>query len=197
MKKIILVTVATLSFNSAMATTINFEDLVGDFITPVADGYNGLNWNSSNRTGVADINPFLMPGVDYTGLQNNALFNALGYLAPNTTVITATNGGTFDFLSGFWSAGITGNGSIQFEGYANNQLLFSSGIFNLDTNSVSPIVLNWFGMDSFQILSSANVWIADNLDVNVSPSSVPLPGAAWLFASSILGFVAARKRKML
>ena len=196
MKKILIFIAATLSFNNALATTINFDDLIGDQ-SPVANGYNGLNWNNSNPTGVIDATPFFTPGVDYTGIQTNVLFNANGFQAPNTTVITATNGGTFDFLSGFWSAGITGNGSIQFEGYANNQLLFSSGIFNLDTNNVSPIVLNWFGMDSFQILSSANVWIADKLEVNVSPSSVPLPGAAWLFASSILGFVAARKRKML
>ena len=196
MKRLLVLIATTLSFNTAMATTINFDDLIGNQ-SPVADGYNGLNWNNSNTTGVIDATPFFTPGVDYTGVASNVLFNANGFQAPNTTVLTASNGGTFDFLSGFWSAGITGNGSVQFEGYANDELLFSSDIFRLNTNSVSPIVLNWFGIDSFEILSSANVWIADNLEVNLNPSSVPVPGALWLFATSILGFVAARKRKAL
>ena len=196
MKKTLVLLVTLLNFNIAMATTINFDDLVGD-LSPVADGYSGLNWNNSNTTGVIDATPYFTPGVDYTGIASNVLFNAYGFLGANTTAITATNGGAFDFLSGYWSAGLAGNGSVQFEGYTNNQLIFSSRIFNLDTSSVSPIVLNWLGIDSFNILSSANIWIADNLEVNLSPSAVPLPGAFWFFASSILGFTAVRKRKIL
>ncbi len=189
MKKTLFSLFLIFATTQAVAVTIDFEDLAGDFVTPVNDGYKGLNWNSSNSTGIADINPFLIPGVDYTGLQNNALFNAFGYLAPNTTVINTANGGTFDFLSGFWSAGLTGKADIKFEGYANNQLVYSSNIYNLNGNSVAPVLLNWYGIDSLSILSSADIWIADTLEVNVHPSPVPLPAAAWLFGSALLGFV--------
>ncbi len=196
MKKILLVLLCLFSFNTAFAQTIDFEDLAGDFVTPVADGYNGLNWNTSNITGIADINPFLVPGVDYTGLQNNALFNAFGYLAPNTTTISVANGGTFDFLSGFWSAGLTGMADVKFEGYANNQLIYSSNTYNLNGNSVAPVVLNWFGLDSFSIVSSADVWIADTFVVNINPSAVPVPAAIWLLGSALLGFAGLRRKSV-
>lgn len=193
MKKILIVLFCVFNIGNVSAQTINFEDLAGDFVTPVPDGYNGLNWNSSNLTGIADINPFLVPGVDYTGLQNNALFNAFGYVAPNTTVINAVNG-TFDFLSGIWSAGLTGKADIQFEGYTNNQLVYSSSVYNLNGNSVAPILLNWYGIDSLSILSSADVWIADSFEVNINPSAVPVPAAAWLFGSALLGFAGLRRK---
>lgn len=187
MKILAALSFCLLNLSNASAQTINFEDLAGDFVTPVANGYNGLNWNSSNSTGIADINPFLLPGVDYTGLQNNALFNAFGYLAPNTTTINISEG-TFDFLSGFWSAGLTGQADIKFEGYTDNQLVFSSNTFNLNGNYVAPIVLNWYGIDSLSILSSADVWIADNFEINIHPSPVPLPAAGWLFGAALAGF---------
>lgn len=174
---------------------IDFEDLTGDFVTPIADGYNGLNWNSSNLTGIANINPFLVPGVDYTGLQNNALFNAFGYIAPNTTVINAVNG-TFDFLNGVWSAGLTGKADIKFEGYANNQLVYSSNTYNLKGNSVTPILLNWYGIDSLSILSSADIWIADSFEVNINPSAIPLPAAVWLFGATLIGFAGFRRKSV-
>jgi hypothetical protein len=196
MKKNLLVLFCFFSFNTAFAQTIDFEDLAGDLVTPVADGYNGLNWNTLNTTGIVDINPFLVPGVDYTGLQNNALFNAFGYVAPNTTIISAANGGTFDFLSGFWSAGLTGMADVKFEGYANNQLMYSSNTYNLNGNSVAPVVLNWFGIDSFSIVSSADVWIADNLEVNINPSAVPVPAAIWLLGSALLGFAGLRRKSV-
>jgi hypothetical protein len=197
MKKTLVALLCLFNFETALAQTIDFEDLAGDFVTPVADGYNGLNWNSSNLTGVADINPFLVPGVDYTGLHNNALFNTFGYLAPNTTIISVANGGTFDFLSGVWSAGLTGKADIKFEGYANNQLIYSSNTFNLNGSSVTPVVLNWFGIESLSILSSADVWIADTFEVNINPSAVPAPAAIWLFSSILLGFVGLRRKSSI
>jgi hypothetical protein len=174
MKNLLLGLFCLLNFNLASAQTITFDDLAGDF-NPVPEGYAGLSWNSSNLTGVVDVNQFLVPGVDYTGIRNNALFNAYGYQAPNTTIIRTTNGGTFDFLSGFWSAGITGNADISFEGYVNSQLAFSSATFSLSGSGVTPVTLNWFGLDSLKILSTSSIWIADNLEVNVLSSPVPEP----------------------
>jgi hypothetical protein len=195
MKKIIVALLCLFTFSPAFAKTINFEDLAGDMITPIPDGYNDLRWNSSNVSGVVNINPFLVPGVNYASLQNNALFNANGFVAPNTTIISAVSG-TFDFLSGYWSAGLSGKADIKFEGYANNQLVYASNTYSLNGNSVAPILLNWYGIESLSILSSADVWIADALEVNTNPSSVPLPSAIWLLGSAVLGFAGFRKKSV-
>lgn len=192
MKNILIGLLCLLNFNLASAETINFDDLAGD-LGPVVDGYKGLNWNSSNLTGVIDVNPYLTAGVDYTGIQNNALFNAFGYLAQNTTEISITNGGTFDFISGYWSAGLTGNVDISFEGYFNNQLVYSSSIYSLTGTAVSPILLNWKGIDSLRVSSSPAIWIADNLEINSITSPVPEPPLAWLLCIGMLVMAGLRR----
>ena len=195
MKNLLLGLFCLLNFNLASAQTINFDDLAGDF-NPVPEGYAGLSWNTSNLTGVVDVAPFLVPGVDYTGIQNNALFNAYGYQGPNTTIIRAINGGAFDFLSGFWSAGLTGNADISFEGYINNQLVFSSATYSLTGSAVTPVTLNWLGLDSLKISSTSAIWIADNLEVNVLSSPVPEPETYGMLVVG-LGLIATviRRRK--
>jgi hypothetical protein len=194
--KIILIAFALLfQFNSAYADTINFDDLSGD-LNPAPDGYNGFIWNSANTTGVIDVTPYMDPSVNYTGIEKNALFNAYGYLANNTTVIKAADASTFDFISGFWSEGIAGDVLVQFEGYFNNQKIYSSDAFDLNTVSVSEIILNWNQIDAFHINSNAAIWIADNLDIrkNDSVSAVPLPSAALLFLPAALGLISLRRR---
>lgn len=162
--------------------------------SPVPNGYKGLNWNDSGLIGVIDANPYFIPGVDYTGYKDNVLFNAYGFQGPNTTVINVANGGSLDFLSGYWGAGITGDVNISFEGYVNNILTYTSGIYNLDSNGSTLITLNWFGIDSLAIASSAAVWTADSLEINVNPSAVPVPSAVLLFGSAMFGFAGFRRK---
>ena len=84
-----------------------------------------------------------------------------------------------------------------------NNVLFSSGTFNLLTNtqSFSPIGISslnglklQFGPDGF------NVGI-DNIDYTLSgggtPSPVPLPAAAWLFGSGIMGLFGLRRKALV
>ena len=196
MKKFLVGLFCLFNVNLVSAQTINFDDLAGNF-NPVVDGYMGLNWNSSNPTGVVDVNPFLVPGVDYTGIQNNALFNAFGYVAPNTTTISAINGQTFDFVSGYWSAGMTGNVDISFEGYVNNHLAFTSTTYNLTGSSVTPVILNWRGLDSLRISSSSAIWIADNLEVNIQSSPVPEPEVYGMLVIGLGMITIIRRRKNL
>lgn len=195
MKTILIAFALLFQFNSVYADTINFDDLSGD-LNPVPDGYNGFVWNNANTTGVIDVTPYMDPNVNYTGIEKNALFNAFGYLAENTTVITMADASTFDFISGFWSEGIAGDVLVQFEGYLNNQKIYSSDAFNLNTVSVSEIILNWNQIDAFHINSNAAIWIADNLDIrkNYSVSAVPLPSAALLFFPAALGLMSLRKK---
>ena len=169
-----------------------FDDLAGD-LGPVSNGYKGLNWNDGSLTGVVDVNPYLSPGVDYTGIKDKALFNAYGYLAANTVILSAVSGQPFDFISAYWSAGSTGDVDIQFEAYDDENRIFSSGIYSLNTSGVSLIYLNWLGISTLHIISSPAVWIADNFEINTYPSEVPLPSAAWLFGSVLLAFIIRRK----
>jgi hypothetical protein len=193
MNKAIVCLLFLFNFSLASADTINFDDLAGDF-GPVPNSYKGLDWNSANLTGVVNVNPFLIPGVDYTGIKDNAFFNAYGYLSPTTTTIKTSDGGTFDFLSGFWTAGITGDVDIKFQGHLKDQLVFESSVYNLNSTSVTPVVLNWYGIDSLSIYSTAAVWTADNLEIDAHPSAVPLPAAVWLFVSGLLGLVGLRRK---
>ena len=174
MKNLLLGLLCLFNVSLVSAQTINFDDLAGD-MSPAPEGYMGLSWNSSNLTGVIDANPYRVPGVDYTGIQNNVLFNAFGYQAANVTVISPTNGETFDFLSGYWSAGLSGSADISFEGYVNHQLVFTSATYNLTGTAVTLVSLNWAGLDSLRIYSSPSIWIADNLEVNIQHSPSPVP----------------------
>jgi len=85
-----------------------------------------------------------------------------------------------------------------------NNVLFSSGAYNLSTNTQSfPLIglssLNGlklqFGPDAY------NVGI-DNIDFTLShgdtpPSAVPLPAAAWLFGSGIMSLFGLRHKTLV
>ena len=199
MKKFILIFGLLLSCHQAIADTLTFDDLspILNVDNVMQDGYAGLNWNGSNQTGFIDVNPFINPDIVYGyGFKDIIIFNGYGYLAPNTTQISAANGGTFDFLSGYWSGGLAGDVSIMFQGFLNGQLISESSVFDLQRDVISPITLNWFGIDSVKINSTAAIWTADNLEVNINPSAVPVPAAAWLFGSALLGFVGLRRKSV-
>lgn len=205
MKKFIVLIFTLLASFTASAKTYTFDDLPA----PGADGnliftYDNLAFdgfgvpaNRYGQIGYIDPTPFLTPGVDYTGFNKNIIFNPYGYQAPNSTIIKLQNLGAFDFIGGFWSAGVTGDVKISFEGYKNGQYLFGSDEYLLQRDVVTPITLNWFGIDYLNIRSSAAIWVADNLQINAKElSPVPVPAAAWLFGSALLGFVGFRRKSV-
>ena len=102
----------------------------------------------------------------------------------------------FDFNGGFWSAGVTGDATISFEGYRNSSRVQTSGDYLLQRDVVTPIMLNWFGIDYLIINSSAAIWVADNLEFDSKVSSVPVPAAIWLLGTAILGFAGFRRKSM-
>lgn len=193
MRFILTMAIMMLSSQNSFANVINFDDLPPN-LDPVPSGYQGFEWNNSNATGVLDVTPYLSSGVDYTGIENNILFNAYGYLGNNSTIITDSNSGVFDFLSGYWTEGIAGDVQISFQGLLNSQVIYSSSTYDINLTSVTFIELNWLGIDELRINSSAGVWVADNINLNSNTSAVPLPAGVWLLSTSLLGIIGLRRR---
>lgn len=194
MKKILVAFACLLNIGAASAATIDFEDFAGAIVNPFTDfpaignNYAGLDWNNGNNISAVNINPFLSPGVDYTGLNNISIFNDFGQ-SPSYIDIAGT--GTFDFNQGYWSSQ-QGASTVQFEGWFNGVKIHDSAIFDINSTSVLLVSLNWSGIDRL-VINSTSLWIADNFDVNINPSAVPAPAAIWLFGSAILGFGLRRK----
>ena len=202
MKNILIATALVVICNQASANTLTFDDLP----TPNEDGslitsYQGFYIDSyigsrrSGYLGYIDPTPFLTPGVDYTGFNNNIIFNPYGFEAPNQMIFSKI-GIPFDFNGGFWSAGVTGDATISFEGYRNSSRVQTSGDYLLQRDVVTPIMLSWFGIDYLIINSSAAIWVADNLEFDSKVSSVPVPAAIWLLGTAILGFAGFRRKSM-
>lgn len=191
MKKIIAIAALLFINSAAYAKTYTFDDLP----TPSADGslitsYDDFNFDSyigarrSGFLGYIDPTPFLTTGVDYTGFNQNVIFNPFGFEAPNQMIFSKI-GVPFNFVSGFWSAGLAGDVTINFEGYKNSSRIYTSEDFLLTRDKVTPVTLNWQDIDSFYINSSNAIWVADNL-VFTSTSPVPEPSSMYLFATGLL-----------
>lgn len=202
MKKLLLISALFISCNQAIATTLTFDDLPtpsegGSFITSYQNFYidSYIGSRRSGYLGYIDPTLFLTPGVDYTGFNQNIIFNPNGFEAPNQMIFSKI-GIPFDFNGGIWSAGITGDATISFEGYRNSSRVKISGDYLLQRDVITPITLNWFGIDYLIINSSAAIWVADNLEFNNKLSPVPVPAAAWLFGTALLGFAGLRKKSV-
>lgn len=203
MKNLLLASVLIISCNQALASTLTFDDLPtpaegGSLITSYQDFYidSYIGARRNGYLGYIDPTPFLTPGVDYTGFNQNIIFNPNGFEAPNQMIFSKI-GIPFDFNGGIWSAGTTGDATISFAGYRNSSLVQSSGDYLLQRDVITPITLNWFGIDYLVINSNAAIWVADNLEFNNSDvSPVPVPAAAWLFGSALLGFAGFRKKSI-
>lgn len=199
--KILLSLAFLLGTQTAQADIYGFNDIPAAIPVDI-NAYQNLELNvygpPSNVThsaGVIDPTPYLVPGVDYTGFDGNLLFNGFGYQAPNVTVINLAGNSLFDFISGVWSAGLAGDATIQFKGLANGVTSYTSSLYLLQKDILTPITLNWFGIDQLVIESSPAIWIADNLEINAqTPAPVPTPAALWLFSTAILGFLGSRRR---
>ena len=191
MKKYILVFVLMFS-GAANAIVIDFESGLDPLFT-----YTSVQTYSTTSTG-SGYNTL----YDYTGSSTVAInpFEA----SPST--FSWANTGTFD-LNSFAITGAWGSQTLTIEGLLNGISIFSSlvAVTNDAVNIFSP---SWVGIDAFRIaigtdyvaapnLSGAGQhWALDNLTINENmPSAVPVPAAAWLFGSALLGFFGFSRKK--
>jgi hypothetical protein len=166
----------------------------------VAAGYNSLNFASSSTT----LN-FSMTNATYLGGGNYSFTG--GTIEIVSTDGSVSNGTAVTLLSGSWDSSQVvslytlsdGTMKIMFGGFndSKNEMLLS--LLRIDSYQDSNHMIPGFvGGLNLQFLvpagsasasCSAQVYSGD-----VTNSSVPIPAAAWLFGSGILGFIGIRRR---
>ena len=168
------------------STTLTFDDLNGSNADTITDGYGGFTWNNATTLGVIDKNQTIGSGYYYgTISSNNSVFNSFGH---SPVDIKSVGGSAFTFNDAYFTSAWA-NQQISFEGLLNGISRYTSGLFNINTTTPVDIVLNWSGINEFKIVNNGSQYAMDNFT-----TSVPVPGAIWLFASGLLGLGALRKK---
>lgn len=122
---------------------------------------------------------------------NNLIFSPFSLGSGNMT-ITKTGGGVFDLLSF--------DMVISWYNSNPNEVVFVNGSpLNL-TQTLTNFAVNLIGVSSVTISNigvNGSYWSADNFNVNVGVSDVPVPAALPLLAAGLagLGYAGRRRRK--
>jgi hypothetical protein len=197
------------------ATTTTYDNLFDLFVNP------GLKttYDFETLSGFpASTGTFTAIGV-FDGINFDASLYATPAAISGTRTLTGS-GGTFtaasaDFSAvsgnvvgiGFWGLDLTtiGNEAIVLDVSFSDS---SSQSFNITLNgaaSLTPIYFGLYSDDLSQTITGISLygtedsgadraWLIDDLTV-VTVSAVPVPAAAWLFASGLIGLVGIGKRK--
>lgn len=144
-----------------------------------------------------------------SGYVNVSAFTSSAHLAANAFESSPTDylwneAGTFD-LNSFVFAGAWGTQTFTFQGFLDGVMTENTSFFA--TLDASLVTLDWMGIDQFRILTgddfiqdpsllgSGQHYAIDNITYSVS--EVPVPAAAWLMGSGLLGLLGfGRKNKV-
>lgn len=175
----------------ASATLVNFDDVNNG--TVLGNNYHGLNWLD---TRVFTTNTF--PGTAHLNVSLPSAATNYGYSVP--VQISAST--PFTFNSAYFVANYASGLQVTVNGVLNG-ILVDSASFTVDTSKAVLETFNWANVDTITIAGSGGTlpiggdrsFSFDNVIVNGPVSSVPVPAAAWLLGSGLIGLTGvARKR---
>lgn len=189
---IVLLVSGTFLSGALNAAVLTFDDIVSSGVSSVPDGYGGLNWDNVLVLDTANYNVQDSGYVRGTTSGDFAAFNA----GAAAIEITSDGGTFFDVLSMNLTAAWTDGLSITLRSYTGAVLRSEitiggftqagpTGLFlNSDYLGIDRLVMESFGgVDAGLAGGSAQHFVLDDLNVNVSV--VPIPASAWLFASGL------------
>lgn len=214
MKKLIGIALLALSVPVASADVVNFDDLILNVsgVLNVPAHYNGFVW------GVSVGNPafFAIADSAYTGVGNYA--NSYGSPSGENAVANysgevrafRSDGAPFDFNGADFSTWTSSDDlqtdsatSLTIEGY-NGANLVGTASMNFAAGGYSWLQADLLGVTYLRFVGFSPVpgigtertrWLMDNFTFNESPATVPIPAAAWLFGSGMLGLAGFRRRR--
>lgn len=194
----------------ASAAVLTFDDIAIDksgfpsYVTPIANGYGGLNWNNFEASApVLTYNNGYVHGI-VSGDQ--VAFNNYGNLA-------AVSSSQFDFNGTYLTAAWRNGLHVTVSGSLDGTLLYSQTI-TVDTYGPTWFAFNYVGIDSLSFTSfggtnagligadgSGGTVIGDGTQFAMDnftftqAAPVPVPAAAWLFGSGLVGLIGVARRK--
>ena len=177
-------TAALLAAGAAQATVITFDDIPthqagGD--APIANPYDGFNWNDVYVGSAAD-------GVGYANgvvSQAHDAYNGFNFLASFSPV-----SGTFT-LNSFYLTAAFGPELVDFKAYLGGVLQHSVSLAALESGPTF-YSLNWANIDKVTFVGESGHSVLDNISVN--GGAVPEP-AAWALMIGGFGLAGATLRR--
>jgi hypothetical protein len=206
MRKLIYISLLAFAAGaSAVADTIDFDDLNGSGNQTIQNGYAGLNWDNvyiyDATHDPANLNP---SGYQFSVISpNNVAFNGFGNSA------TVSSDTVFNLNSAYLTAVWRDNLQVQVIGSLLGAPIYDN-TYSLSATAATPINFNYLGIDSVQVSifsagtqhpgynQNTNQVAIDNLNVDflTTLAAVPEP-STWLAAALALGVIGFSQRKRL
>jgi len=182
MKHTIFSLLLLLASAGACAGVIGFDDLAGDESAPIANGYQGFDWDN-----LGAIRADAYPGSGYaagTVSFANTAFNRDGGIA------AVSKAGGFDFVGAFFTSAWLEQ-ELAFDGWRDGRLVHSTAVsYVIDTATPLWIGLGWKDIDTLVIYNSSGTqWAMDDF-------TVPEPASFALFGTALAGLAMARRRRV-
>ena len=150
----------------------SFSGQIQNRVVRSIDGTLDFYWRITPLDGIGDISAFRVGGFSDFTLDADWRIYGLGTAAPNVARYFGNTAGSVNFLFGTDQVGIGE----------------SSMFFFLDTEATYYARTGQFD------LFCADTGCISSLHSTFAPSAVPLPAAAWLFGSGLMGLMAISRR---